>query len=1002
MRYDYRPEGWQTDRIPQLEKGGDDVQRASKRTYNPDGTLLEETDRGGQKTQYAYDLDNNLTSAVDSSGLVDQGQVPVEISASWDSLGRPSKIKSRRPKASDTDWRVTSYDQYDGHGNVEDLVENRIEKANGDLVDAGRKLHYSYDQADQVDTFIDRGKDSASTATGDDRYIDVDFFPTGGIKNRVIAKDSAFADKLQTTAWDYFDNGLIKTLNTRNGANTLVESHTIDYLDGSTYLNGNPVKETFTLRGPKTSSPCRDTSCTTTWKYDARERLTDETRQRATEQANHYELDVAGNVAETHLNKAVTAKFEYTGNRLDVQKNADGDVVERYFYRDGNLRCVTEAQATKTDCDDYSSGTAFAGLLEFSAYDYQDRLLAQKRFDAEGKVQRDTSFDYDALDRPVKETERHGSAGNAVGSRTTEFAYLGLGASVTSEQQTPLSSQGKEREKSYSYDPMGERVALNDTIAASGSTPEKSRDFTYATDPHGSVSLLLNGTGQAQAAYGYTAYGETDENGPDGDQLTHEVDPDSSTQSDTPATDPLNGFRYTGKRQDTGTATLDMGARRFSPSTAHFLQSDFYDDALADLGLSTDELTSNRYSLAGGNPISFVESDGHEPASSYTDQRNANYYYSRTPAKTTGTAHSDSAGSGMRSSAQQQVSSSYGAATASRAKRDVVRRRAKDRNFGDHLANGVGAHLKGFLGDDFGLGRPESNTYKQRLSYWDNPAGDAVGFIGGGWRKPLAKGATRAGDEVVKAVGDDAAKAGDEAAGAGRTAARACSFSGATTVLMADGTQEPIEDVKVGDRVIATDPKTGERSARTVARVWVHSDRLATLTLDGERIATTEDHPFWNATDRAWQRADALDRGDAVLAADGKTVTVGDFGARQYRGTAYNLTVEGVHTYHVGRAAVLVHNSNGCGLLDRAAELRALAGRNRVSVDTPSGRLSVDLEGKAHFEKSLSRYVDTPHVKFETRHVGPGGQVSYRSGPVRAATHADLRLVAQALARRGG
>jgi hypothetical protein len=36
-----------------------------------------------------------------------------------------------------------------------------------------------------------------------------------------------------------------------------------------------------------------------------------------------------------------------------------------------------------------------------------------------------------------------------------------------------------------------------------------------------------------------------------------------------------------------------------------------------------------------------------------------------------------------------------------------------------------------------------------------------------------------------------------------------------------------------------------------------------------------------------------------------------------------------------------------------------------------------------------------------TRHVGPGGQVSYRSGPVRAATHADLRLVAQALARRG-
>ena len=85
-------------------------------------------------------------------------------------------------------------------------------------------------------------------------------------------------------------------------------------------------------------------------------------------------------------------------------------------------------------------------------------------------------------------------------------------------------------------------------------------------------------------------------------------------------------------QQDTGTATgaggddksdpqaldpasgnLDMGARRFSPDTRRFLQQDQYDDALADVGLSEDPLTSNRYSLAAGNPVSFVESDGHEP-----------------------------------------------------------------------------------------------------------------------------------------------------------------------------------------------------------------------------------------------------------------------------------------------------------------------------------------------------------------------------------------------------
>lgn len=36
-----------------------------------------------------------------------------------------------------------------------------------------------------------------------------------------------------------------------------------------------------------------------------------------------------------------------------------------------------------------------------------------------------------------------------------------------------------------------------------------------------------------------------------------------------------------------------------------------YFGALSNLGLSTDPLTQNRYSLAGTNPVSFVEIDGH-------------------------------------------------------------------------------------------------------------------------------------------------------------------------------------------------------------------------------------------------------------------------------------------------------------------------------------------------------------------------------------------------------
>lgn len=56
-----------------------------------------------------------------------------------------------------------------------------------------------------------------------------------------------------------------------------------------------------------------------------------------------------------------------------------------------------------------------------------------------------------------------------------------------------------------------------------------------------------------------------------------------------------------------------MGARRFSPTQGRFLQRDHYHGAVANLGLSLDPLTGNRYGFAWANPISYVETDGHAP-----------------------------------------------------------------------------------------------------------------------------------------------------------------------------------------------------------------------------------------------------------------------------------------------------------------------------------------------------------------------------------------------------
>jgi RHS repeat-associated protein len=60
-----------------------------------------------------------------------------------------------------------------------------------------------------------------------------------------------------------------------------------------------------------------------------------------------------------------------------------------------------------------------------------------------------------------------------------------------------------------------------------------------------------------------------------------------------------------------GSGSIDMGARRYGPDTGRFLQRDFLSGALGDLALALDPLPQGRYTLAGANPVSFMDWDGH-------------------------------------------------------------------------------------------------------------------------------------------------------------------------------------------------------------------------------------------------------------------------------------------------------------------------------------------------------------------------------------------------------
>ncbi|RBM04651.1 polymorphic toxin-type HINT domain-containing protein [Streptomyces sp. PT12] len=152
------------------------------------------------------------------------------------------------------------------------------------------------------------------------------------------------------------------------------------------------------------------------------------------------------------------------------------------------------------------------------------------------------------------------------------------------------------------------------------------------------------------------------------------------------------------------------------------------------------------------------------------------------------------------------------------------------------------------------------------------------------------------------------------------------SFTYGTSVLLADGTALPIEDVEIGDVVMATDPETGETSPRTVTAEITGTGiknvvTLAVATTEGTSttITATDGHPFWSPSQSAWLEAADLTPGTTLLTKDGTQTTVTATTHTTTATTVHNLTVEGIHTYYVlaGATPVLVHNSSRCGWATR-------------------------------------------------------------------------------------
>jgi hypothetical protein len=133
-----------------------------------------------------------------------------------------------------------------------------------------------------------------------------------------------------------------------------------------------------------------------------------------------------------------------------------------------------------------------------------------------------------------------------------------------------------------------------------------------------------------------------------------------------------------------------------------------------------------------------------------------------------------------------------------------------------------------------------------------------------------------------------------------------CSCFAPGTPVWTQAGPRPIEQIVVGDLVLAQNSTTGELAYRPVLQTTIGPPiPVLRISLPGETITATLGHRFW-VNGRGWQMAKQLKPAMALHAVDqAMDVTAIDKGEDM---ACHNLVVDEFHTYFVGKSRLLVHD----------------------------------------------------------------------------------------------
>ncbi|MFJ2472748.1 DNRLRE domain-containing protein [Streptomyces sp. NPDC087659] len=359
-----------------------------------------------------------------------------------------------------------------------------------------------------------------------------------------------------TVDYTYYLNGVLKSTTEKKGSGTLVSSHTYAY-------DANGSKAQDVAKKMNADNHAAYLESTTDYTYDPADRLAKSVKTGNGAGTDTYVHDDNANVISQTV-KGTSTTYTYDRNRL--QSAVMGGSTATYNYDPFGRQ---------------ESVVAGGKVIERSVYDGFDHVVESLKADDAGAL-KSTKYTFDPLDRTASKT---------ADGKTTDFTYLGLSTEVLGEEVAG------ELTKSYQYSPWGERLSQ-----VTHNTDGTSENGFYGYNSHTDVETLTDKDGNAKATYGYTAYGSDDK-----DEFTGIDKPVAND----PTKEPYNPYRFNSKRWDAHSGTYDMGFRDYSPGLNRFTSRDMYNGALSDMGLGSDPYTGNRYAFTGGNPVNFIELDGH-------------------------------------------------------------------------------------------------------------------------------------------------------------------------------------------------------------------------------------------------------------------------------------------------------------------------------------------------------------------------------------------------------